>query len=226
MRHKKYHLSFWFLLLLSTLLISTTNAQTSYLDSLDGKFALQFQISDNLTLSSFQGATISGKYHLGIRSAVRLGISVGLNDTGSDRKVMYSDTLNFYEDAESNSISFYINSQYLNYLVRTDVIGFYLGTGPTVGFENYESDNNISINDSTIQKVTSSGESFTVGLDAIAGVEWSFNKDMSLSAEYGFKFAYTHESVNNDNPSRQDERKTDRFSLADHYIKFGISVYF
>jgi hypothetical protein len=72
MRQKKNHLVYFFSLLFFILsLLSTTSAQTSYLDSLDGKFALQFQISENFTLTNFQGATLSGKYQLGKRSAVR-----------------------------------------------------------------------------------------------------------------------------------------------------------
>ena len=74
MKHKKYHLIYFFSLFFILLIVATTNAQSSYLDSLDGKYALQFQISENFTLSDFQGTTLSGKYQTGKRTAIRLGV--------------------------------------------------------------------------------------------------------------------------------------------------------
>ena len=130
MKHKKYHLIYLFSLYFILSLVSTTNAQTSYLDSLDGKFALQFQISENFTLSNFQGAILSGKYQLGKRSAVRLGISLFFDDSRLDRQDTYIDTLNTNNESKGNSdrnsVGFTINSQYIAYLVSTDDIGFYL----------------------------------------------------------------------------------------------------
>jgi len=52
-------LSILFLILIS---ISSTYSQSSSdLDSLEGKFALQFQISEDFTLTNFQGTNFSGK---------------------------------------------------------------------------------------------------------------------------------------------------------------------
>ena len=68
------------LLFVSQLFITTGFSQsTSYLDSLDGKFALQFQIESLFRLTSFQGSTLSGKYSFSDRDVVRLGISLGYN---------------------------------------------------------------------------------------------------------------------------------------------------
>ena len=227
MKHKKYHLIYFFSLLFFILsLVSTTTAQTSYLDSLDGKFALQFQISENFTLTNFQGATLSGKYHLGKRSAIRLGLSLNFDDSDSDREITLSDTLNYHENAETNSVGFTISSQYLNYLVRTDDIGFYLGAGPTIGFGNSESEFKSVSFDSTINTGSGSADFFTIGLDAILGVEWSFHKDMTLSAEYGMKFYYTHRNEKLDSTETNYERTIDSYRLTQNYVNFGISVYF
>jgi opacity protein-like surface antigen len=227
MKHKKYHLIYFFSLLFFILsLVSTTTAQTSYLDSLDGKFALQFQISENFTLTNFQGATLSGKYHLGKRSAIRLGLSLNFDDSDSDREITLSDSLNYNENAENNSVGFTISSQYLNYLVRTDDIGFYLGAGPTIGFANSETEFNLVSSDSTINNGSGSGDTFTIGLDAIVGVEWSFHKDMTLSAEYGMKFYYRHRTDKLDSTASKYERTSDSLRLTANYINFGITVYF
>lgn len=226
MKHKKYHLIYLFALFFILLVVSTTTAQTSYLDSLNGKFALQFQISENFTLSNFQGATFSGKYHLGKRSALRLGISLSFDDSSVDKEAIVGDTSNYYENSKTNSIGFSITAQYLNYLVRTDEIGFYLGTGPTFGFGNSEGEFELEISDSIVQKGSGSGDNFTIGLDAIAGVEWSFHKDMTLSAEYGIKFYYIHRTENFNTTTRKEERTSESFRLTANFINFGISVYF
>jgi len=227
MKHKKYHLIYFFSLLFFILsLVSTTTAQTSYLDSLDGKYALQFQISEDFTLTNFQGATLSGKYHLGTRSALRMGLSLNFDNSSRDLEASLLDTMNYNETAETNSFGFLISSQYLNYLVGTADIGFYLGIGPAIGFSHSKMEFNSEISDSTIQDGSGTGESFTVGLDAIVGVEWSFHKDMTLSAEYGIKFYYTHQTEKFESTSRKDERTIEAFRITANYVNFGISVYF
>ena len=227
MKHKKYHLIYFFSLLFFILsFISTASAQTSYLDSLDGKFALQFQISENFTLTNFQGAMFSGKYQLGKRSALRLGISLSFDDSSVDKEAIVGDTLTYYENSETNSVGFSITAQYLNYLAVTDAIGFYIGTGPSFGFGNSDGEFELEISDSTIQKGSVTSDNFTIGLDAITGVEWSFHKDMTLSAEYGIKFYYIHQTSNSESTLRKEERTLESFRLTYNYINFGISVYF
>jgi len=227
MKHKKYHLIYFFSLLLFILsFISTASAQTSYLDSLDGKYALQFQISENFTLTNFQGAMLSGKYQLGKRSALRLGISLSFDDASWDRESILSDTMNYFETNKSTSIGITISSQYLSYLIAREDVGFYLGTGPTFGFGVSNSEGEYKVADSTVEKGSGSGDFYTIGLDLIAGVEWSFHKDMTLSAEYGIKFYYTHRTENFDTTTRKEERTSESFRLTANYINFGISVYF
>lgn len=229
MKHKKYHLIYFFSLLLFILsFISTTTAQTSYLDSLDGKFALQFQINENFTLTNFQGTTFSGKYHLGKKSAIRAGLSLFFDDSSFDRESTYNDndTLSYVEKSDNNSIGLTIITQYVYYLVRTDDIGFYLASGPTFGFGHSEGETKLSISDSTVEKGTGSTDNFNAGLDAIIGVEWSFHKDMTLSAEYGIKFYYTHQTSEFETTSRKDKRTNESIRLTPNYINFGISVYF
>jgi opacity protein-like surface antigen len=226
MKHKKYHFVFGLSLLFSILIISSTNAQTSYLDSLDGKFALQFQINENFTLTNFQGTTFSGKYHLGKKSAIRAGLSISFDDARSERESTINDTLNYFENSENNSIGFTIISQYLFYLVRTDDIGFYMGSGPTIGFGHSKGETKLEISDSTFETGSGSSDNFNVGLDAIIGVEWSFHKDMTISAEYGIKFYYIHQTSEFETTSRKDKRTNEAIRLTPNYINFGISVYF
>ncbi|MCK7528773.1 MAG: hypothetical protein MZV64_70070, partial [Ignavibacteriales bacterium] len=71
---------------------------------------------------------------------------------------------------------------------------------------------------------------FSIGLDVIAGVEWSFYKNISLSAEYGIIFYYYSQTVNyNINyeyVTGTKERKGEGIELTADYINFGITVYF
>ena len=90
---KTYLLNLLILLFVSQLFITTGFSQsTSYLDSLNGKYALQFQISENFNLSSFQGTTFSGKYNFSSRDAVRLGLSINFGDAEGDKSASRSDT--------------------------------------------------------------------------------------------------------------------------------------
>jgi opacity protein-like surface antigen len=225
MKHKKYHLIYFFSLLFFILsLVSTTTAQTSYLDSLDGKYALQFQISENFTLSDFQGSILSGKYHFGKRSAVRLGLAITFEDGNADRDYIIVDSVQYSQNVESNSFGITINSQYINYLVNADEIGCYIGAGPTLNFSTSESQYESS--DSTNEDGNASGEYYNIGIDAMIGVEWCFHERMTLSAEYGLKFYYHHRNEKYNSSIRMDERTSKSFRLTANYVNFGISVYF
>jgi len=227
MKHKKSHLiSSISLLVLILSSLSFTSAQTSYLDSLDGKFALQFQISDILTLSGFQGATFSGKYHLGKRSAVRLGLTISLDDSNFDDEYIQEDMTRNNENSDFNSFGFTINSQYLYYLVAAPEIGFYLGGGPFFGFGTSEEETTNEISDSTVYKFNKTGDNFSVGLDAIIGIEWSFDKSMSLSAEYGIMIYYRNSEENLKDLRSTHNRTNKSFRITSEAVKFGISIYF
>lgn len=199
----------------------------SYLDSLNGKFALQFQISDNFNLTNFQGTTFSGKYHFSKMDAIRAGLSIDFGKSDLDAETNQFDSVNVAEVSyNSNNFSITFKSQYIRYFVETDGIAFYGGTGPFVTYSTSTNESETTGSpDDKYYKDTN--DNFILGVDFIAGVEWFFIKNMSLSAEYGFNFSYR---------SRTSERKIDnslysdtneklyRFSGND--INFGITVYF
>jgi len=199
----------------------------SYLDSLDGKFALQFQISDNFQLSNFQGTTFSGKYHFSKMDAIRAGLSIDFGRSDADAETNQFDSVNVAEVSNnSNNFSMTLKSQYIRYFVETDDIAFYGGIGPFVTYSTSKNEGEATgtPNDKHYKDIS---DNFILGVDFIAGVEWFFIKNMSLSAEYGFNFSYK---------SRTSEREIDnsiysdsneivyRFSGND--INFGITVYF
>lgn len=211
----------------SLIFVSTGFSQsTSYLDSLDGKFALQFQIADNFQLSSFQGTTFSGKYNFSSRDAIRLGISVSFNDSKSDGTNTRPDTnLVNTSSNDVNRFNIVLNVQYLYTLTALNDIGFFIGLGPFLKYENnryeqistYEQNSDIRIETSKY---------YGVGLDVISGVEWMFNKSMSLSAEYGLRFIYLSGEVVDDREVYRQERNENTFYVTGDNVKFGITVYF
>lgn len=208
--------------------MSTVFSQSSSnLDSLDGKFALQFQISDDFQLSNFQGTTFSGKYHFGKMDAIRAGLSIDFGNSDGDAETNQFDSVNVAEvNYNSKNFSVTLKSQYIRYFVETDGIAFYCGTGPFVTYSTYtnESETTGTPNDKHYKETNNN---FILGVDFIAGVEWFFLQNMSLSAEYGFNFSYrsrTSEREMDNNLYGNSSEKLYRFSGND--INFGITVYF
>jgi hypothetical protein len=225
MKHKKYHLIYFFSMLFFILsLVSTTSAQTSYLDSLDGKFALQFQITDNFQISSFQGSTLSGKYHLGIRSAIRLGLMVELNSSDTDDETILPDSLiGLHNEKDSKIINTTLNTQYIYFFALNHDIAAFGGIGPFFTYQSLNSKTHYPYDDITYEEKQTN---YFTGLDFIFGVEWWFHKSMSLSAEYGFRLSYSSYNIETKSPSY--EKKIDRieYEISPKNVNLGISIYF
>jgi hypothetical protein len=218
--------------LLFSLFISSTfsgigfSQNVSYLDSLDGKFALQFQITDNFSLTNFQGTVFSGKYHFNKRDAIRLGISLNLGKIDSETEYNFLDTTIVNNSKqEENRFDITINTQYIRYMNVTESIAFFGGIGPFINFFKLTRERAIKAGEID-DKLKTETNGFTTGLDMIIGVEWWFHKHMSLSAEYGIQFAYrSSENIIRD---EEKEGKTEytTYDLTGNQINFGISVYF
>jgi len=227
---KNYLSNLLILLFVFPLFITTAFSQsTSYLDSLDGKFALQFQIDRNFTLTNFQGTTFSGKYNFSSRDAVRLGLSINFGDSEGDETISRSDTnLVSTGREEFNNFNIMLKTQYIYSMSITNNIGFFVGGGPFISFTTSSSETKYNNNLIEITR-TYSSDIFGIGLDLINGVEWMFTKNMSLSAEYGLKFTYTsseEKRVSNSTFERTEESNRKTFLITGNHINFGITVYF
>ena len=197
----------------------------SYLDSLDGKFALQFQISDNFNLTNFQGSTFSGKYHFGCRSAVRVGFSVSLTNSDSKNNETFHDTISNSTKVNTDVFGMTIRTQYIHYIPGMYDIMFFIGGGPFVGFNNGTSEIDYTSPDTVLHRKESIDD-FSAGLDLIVGIEWMFIKNMSLSAEYGIVFLYNSSTRNSEDINTITKTTNNRFSIGNGDVNFGISVYF
>jgi hypothetical protein len=215
------------LLFASLIFVSTGFSQsTSYLDSLDGKFALQFQINENFSLSNFQGSVLSGKYHFSKRDAIRLGLEFIFGDSESETVVNNLDTNVVDQRVEDiNNLGFTINSQYIHYIRGTDDISLFCGIGPY--FRYYKSTRNGELVVDEIENmIKSENENYGIGLDLLVGVEWWFHKYMSLSAEYGLKFSYLSSKTSFEDDSIKGESEHKAYNISGNHINFGITVYF
>jgi len=199
---------------------------TTYLDSLDGKFALQFQIKDNFQLSNFQGSVLSGKYHFSSRDAIRLGIEINFGDSKKEIEVNNLDTNIVDQYAEdSDRFGFTINTQYVHYIRGTNDIAIFGGIGPFISYHKLTR-TRVILEDEIETSSESETNLFSTGIDLIVGVEWWFHKFMSLSAEYGLKFSYSSTENKFKDNSIEGESEQTLFNISGNHINFGITVYF
>ncbi len=224
----QFNLKIYFTFLFALLVfVSTGFSQgTSYLDSLDGKFALQFQINENFRLSNFQGSTLSGKYHFSTRDAIRLGLSISFSDSDGEVSSNALDTINVITNTiDNSSYGITVNTQYIRYIKGTDDISFFVGGGPFIVYSTSTSNREIR-EKQPVEKYKSTRDSYTFGIDLLLGVEWWFHKYMSLSAEYGMKFMYSSRETINELGVVRRKLSENFFRITANSINFGITVYF
>ena len=140
-----------------------------------GSLSLQFGIAANLSLQAFNDYSISVKYHISPKSALRLGI--GGDYTATTGTVEF-DHLN--RDLIESSYSYSFDLSYLFYFNPASTVNVFLGGGPLISFSfsnnkdpygNYEID-------------TYESNSWGIGPKFVVGGEWFFLKKLSLFAEY------------------------------------------
>lgn len=210
-------LIFFFLLQL-TLAYGQDNSSNNSLES--GSKALQFQISENFNLSSFDGSTISYKRQLSEDRARRVGLFF-------DNFIANSDSPDSEQESESEGLrsNVGVNYTWMNYTDPEADIKFYYGYGPgiNIGYDK-------TVNEDTILKDTRQFFSFGIAGIGYAGVEWFFHSSMSLHAEYRAsvrvstsRFKRTTVVNSNEDISK---RNSTRIDLGGDGVKFGLSVYF
>lgn len=210
-----------FILFLITGVINTTGMAQNK-EEHKGKYALQFQITQNFSLSSFQGSIISGKYNFSENDAVRLGISINSNTQDNNGLNTYNNQSQKYSNINTSVVNNYsIMVQYIKNNYYLSGINFYYGGGPNIGYYYSESNyKDISQNNRAIER------QWNYGINAIAGVEWYFINNMSLSAEYGILFNHFEDVKANTQINVGSESKTNGFQVNAYSVRFGLAVYF
>lgn len=212
----------------------------------DGSWAFQFQVNNNFTLGSFQGAIISVKRHYADNKAIRLGIGLNFgvsnNDASSD--IFRSDTITgsqmLMESLKNQSMQ--IIAQYLFYPSPTASINIFMGAGPLVQFFSRHAESDrvstyAGLPDVFTANMIENTKEWSIGANAIAGAEWFVTNNISFHAEYGasiqHKWTKRTTSVENRSTSpgyvssKQNEESTGKgWNFTGTSVKFGLSVYF
>ena len=230
------------ILLLSSQEIFPQTKSDSIRNSLEkGSWSLQFQISDNFTLTTFQGSNISAKKHISDKSTLRFGL--GLTAIVADRHYE-SEEINSYNRSSEDGVEdtftqININCYYLYYADPRKKINLYFGAGPIFGYSNYDqTDMGNDVQQDTIfieTKNTRKTDGYSIGMHGLIGVEWFARKEISIHSEYGSSFSYRKDKsesilVRNSSQYGEEERSTKSeagtYEFRSNGVVFGISVYF
>ncbi|NWF91144.1 MAG: hypothetical protein HXY50_16990 [Ignavibacteriaceae bacterium] len=227
--------------ILNSQFLSAQDSQDSIKNSLKkGSWSLQFRISPNFTLSTFDGSNLSAKKHLTSNSAIRFGIGLSGYTTDREGTTYLENRSNIFSEEQSDYESLLINLScyYLYYPHPQQKINMYCGVGPLISFANF----NDKINRQDLSQDTSSIEKFSeekyqyygVGVLGLIGIEWFLNQQISIHAEYGSSLLYGREekeetlvsSVETYKEKYTKKSEENRITFRSNSIQFGVSVYF
>lgn len=200
-----------------------------------GSWSVQFQIAENLLLSSFQGSTLSAKRHLSAQRAIRFGLSLSADFRDSDRTLEQFDSdlpsggSNALEN--SNNQNILLLSQYMFYPSPSKNINMYFGVGPgfSLGRSSRDQDT-ANVDDATTIGTTLRGTNFSLGVDWAFGVEWFVARNISLLGEYGGALRYRWSKTKQTNVIGDRDQRRDTVNksleLGANPVRLGVSVYF
>ncbi len=227
------------LLLVSLLIAATTYAENASTTGglqknslVKGAWALQFEISGNFDLQSFQGSTISLKKHTSDGSAWRIGLDLRINLDDRERTSERDGEVLSQYDYGTNAESISLILQRVFYPSPMASVNLFWGFGPKAGFSHYNYTREV---EAIINKSGDEVFQWSVGFSGVIGIEWFPMKSISLLAEYGSVLQYEWtESKRKTLITRPgegtvlsvDKDKVKAFSLTSSSVKFGLSVYF
>jgi hypothetical protein len=190
--------------------------------------AIEFQIGPNFSLNTFDGSTFSYKMFLSEKQAIRFGVSLNLQMNKNIAELSSNKTTNYTAS---------LNTYYLWYLAPKDLIHFYYGTGPVIGYnysKSHHSDNSAP-SEAYYENIQESiPKGFSAGIGGVCGVEVFVTKAISLSAEYNATALYSHGSSENSQEQRwgngqidivNNTYTTDNFAFTSA-AKLGLIIYF
>lgn len=214
----------------------------------EGAWAMQFGITSNFTLTSFQGTTVALKYQLSDRDAVRGGITINGSTVNGNSSVFGWVADTSYGSVPGNTttdaanVSFTL--QYLRYVNPNGPVHFYIGLGPTVSYTySHSTSDKSSLNTLNSHgywvetESASSSTQWAIGGTCVAGVEWFACQWLSIRADYseGIQRQWgSTTSISNITsltypkyvPSHTNNPGTTKgWTLSSSGVSFGLSVY-
>jgi hypothetical protein len=156
-----------------------------------GAIGIEFGVN-SLFSGGFSG-TLSGKWHMGSRTALRLGAGGSFHETQTDGNELLQDpfqTFNDITDEHEERRSYSAFAQIMQYFVVDRRIGFFVAPGPVYQWtsDSYTEHVYLQSGDAELLHFGSSG--WAAGLDVDIGVEWFFHNRLSLGARYGVAGLY------------------------------------
>ena len=183
-------------------------------------WSLEFSISENFTLSSFQGSLASLSKYISDNRKIRLGVSGALSSQKNETEYYYyhGDTLTKTIPTSSSNINnlLTLTLQYLMYTTPYEDVSIYFGIGPTGSIawsRDYASYNN---------------KQYIFGIIGSCGVEYFVSSRLSFHAEYGLLAAYylyKNEAIDYRNRI-VSSRTYSSWNLSGQRVLLGLSVHF
>lgn len=238
----KNHLAFlilFFLLLSSSSLFSQSDSinekvikDTGRENSLEsGKWALQFTIDRDFTLSNFEGSIVSVKKQFSSTRALRLGLSVDFSQSNNETNRLTKIDTAKPSYSKGFGYTVFVYPTYLFYMNPKDAFNLYLGTGITAGGSYHWSESRQDDNEAPSYYYQYQQDySYGGGLTGTIGVEFFPIKNLSIIAEYFASFQYSHNVSTSihDYPGDYSKLQShgDEFRFFGKKVNFGLSVYF
>ena len=197
----------------------------------DSSRALQFGVTGNFTLGTFDGKSISFKQQLTATKAIRIGVSFSgaIDQKGESHENYYNDSLTLLSNGSyrpTYNVGLAVSAQYLWYMSAVDRFFFYLGAGP---YASYSRNGSLTGSSGSSSKT----EIWSAGAGGTAGIECFVFSRVSLHAEYTTLLTYTstHSSstyIYHGSYSRSETSGSwDKIlNLSSGRVVFGLSVYF
>lgn len=229
------------LLLICAFAALTASAQTAdkqRANSLvDGAWALQFEIDEDLDLKTFEGTTISLKKHTNDDAAWRLALNLGFRfDDDEHSSTTDGEPSGINRDTEGNQQSIGILVNRIRYPNPNAEVNFFYGFGPKLAYSHTKyTTTSIWTSSTQSSESRTSTNSFSVGIVGLIGAEWFATKSISLLGEYGSALMVSKSKTTNktttwyeDGTTRRtgNEDKDSGISFDALAVKLGLSVYF
>lgn len=220
-----------------------------------GVWALQFRITGNFNLGSFQGSVLSAKYHFRPNEALRFGVSF-LGQTSDTERTSRTDIVTDDSNGrrqtgndqvttvDLGTYNLGLELQYVHYPSSSREVLFFWGAGPSVAWSRNETEQKTELMSSQIMSVESEKvirRTREAGGQGLLGAEWFATRRISLTAEYGFAVTYfwTREEGRRETVSTQETSgagttnrltedttlKGSGWRLTPSLVRFGLTLY-
>jgi len=183
-----------------------------------GSWSLQFGVSQNFTLTQFEGATISVKRHYSPNSALRAGITTNLShNTQKDLRTK--------KELYVNKLDMNVSLEYLYYFTPGRRVTAFVGSGPRFGLARHTQE----LQQPSVVTSSNRNESteWNLGANLLFGAEWFVTHGIALFAEYDISFGYTSKvnKASNSNNGLTGQLESRDYSLTSRGVRMGLSVY-